>query len=185
MSCRLRSMRWVAPFCMAGPCLSSMCDAALPMGMAAAPATAPTAPASISCDGDLQQDPHKIRMLELGEMLIGSKSAGVQIVKILVFVISCNGEPSTACHGFNNGKSAVGTSCKGSITQVTDSMHTGHRQHAHRSQTACQMHKDASHKYHAALLSSLQASTDCHRQTDIAGGTASTHLAILSNGVTT
>ncbi len=55
MSCRLRSMRWAAPFCMAGPCLSSMCDAALPMGMAAAPATAPTAPTSISCDGDLQQ----------------------------------------------------------------------------------------------------------------------------------
>lgn len=66
----------------------------------------------------------------------------------------------------------MGLSCKKSITQVTDSM---------------------SDAYHAALLSSLQASTDCHRhkQTDrhththalpthaqTAGETASTHLAI-------
>lgn len=52
MSALLRSMTCEAPFCIAGPCRSSMWDAARPMDTPAAP----TAPASNSSEGDLQQE---------------------------------------------------------------------------------------------------------------------------------
>ena len=55
MSALLRSMTCAAPLCMAGPCLSSMWEAALPMVTPAAP----TAPASNSCDGCLKDKQKK------------------------------------------------------------------------------------------------------------------------------